>query len=369
MTQKPVFILEKMKEAGFEGYFVGGCVRDTLLGRPVHDWDMTTSAMPEETMQVFSKCVPTGLKHGTVTVVENGEMYEVTTFRSDGVYLDGRHPENVTFVRNLREDLSRRDFTVNAMAMDEKGNITDLFGGREDLHNKLLRCVGEPEKRFREDALRMLRALRFSAQLEFQIEEKTYAAMGVCAENCKALSAERVREEVEKTLLSKHPEKVEEMARLGLLTSVEVEKTGSLESLKNLPPLREIRWAAFFRACPEAKWETFRLDRKTGETAQRSAQCAGEAKTELDWKRLISQSGEAVGLCTAALDGAEDTVRKILNSGDCLFLKDLAVGGRDFPHLQGREVGEMLQRLLEHVLVHPRDNEKFRLLALAKKKQ
>ena len=365
--KRPVFVLEKLKNAGYEAYFVGGCVRDTLLGREVHDWDMTTSATPEETMTVFSKCVPTGLKHGTVTVLEQGEMFEVTTFRCDGEYLDGRRPENVTFVRDLKEDLSRRDFTVNAMAMDADGNITDLFEGREDLQNKIIRCVGDAETRFREDALRMLRALRFSAQLGFSIEGRTYAAIRRCAVLSSALSAERVRDEVEKTLLSPDPGAVTEMIRLGLLSAFGLSGSPDLTALEQLPAEKTIRWAAFFRACRSANWEDFRLDKKTGQTAQSSAMLSGSAKTELQWKRLISRHGADTARCTAALDGAEETVNQLLDCGDCLFLSDLAVSGKDFPGLQGREVGNTLHRLLEHVLEHPEDNQKETLLVLAEK--
>ena len=366
MTHRPIQILKKLENAGFEAYFVGGCVRDTLLGRPVHDWDITTSALPEETMSVFEKCVPTGLQHGTVTVVEGGEMYEVTTFRTEGAYLDGRHPESVRFVRNLREDLSRRDFTVNAMAMDAQGNLTDLFGGREDLEKKMLRCVGDPETRFREDALRMLRALRFSAQLGFSVEEKTALAVKACAALSAALSVERVREEMEKTLCSAQPEKVTEMAELGLLCAAGVENVEDLSFAKTLPTEKTVRWAAFFRACPDAGWEALRLDKKTGQTAKKSAELCGTAVTRLQWKKLISRYGEDVAHCTAALDGT-DYVEEILRSGECLFLKDLAVSGGDFPHMEGRQVGRLLQGLLDHVLEVPRDNSREVLLTLAGK--
>ena len=168
---RPDLILKTLEDAGFAACFVGGCVRDTLLGRPVHDWDVTTSALPEEIMALFPRCIPTGIKHGTVTVLLNGESFEVTTFRRDGAYHDGRHPDGVVFVPNLTEDLARRDFTINAMAMHLDGSITDCFDGKADLKRGIIRCVGDPERRFREDALRMLRALRFSAQLGFQIED------------------------------------------------------------------------------------------------------------------------------------------------------------------------------------------------------
>ena len=165
---RPDELLKTLEQAGFEACFVGGCVRDTLLGRPVHDWDITTSALPEQTMALFPRCIPTGLKHGTVTVLLNGESFEVTTFRKDGAYHDARHPDEVTFVPRLEEDLARRDFTINAMAMHLDGSITDCFHGREDLQSGVIRCVGDPDLRFQggcaADAARLalFRAARLS---------------------------------------------------------------------------------------------------------------------------------------------------------------------------------------------------------------
>ena len=176
------YVLTTLEAAGFEAYCVGGCVRDLLLRRTPGDWDMTTSARPEQTMALFGNCaLPTGLKHGTVTVCSGMNRVETTTFRTDGAYADHRHPEQVTFTDSLQEDLSRRDFTVNAMAMELAGRLHDPFHGREDLKNGVLRCVGEPEKRFSEDALRILRCLRFAAVLDFTVERETAAAM----ENCR----------------------------------------------------------------------------------------------------------------------------------------------------------------------------------------
>lgn len=354
-------VLNQLQAAGYEAYFVGGCVRDGLLGRPVHDWDITTSALPEQVMKVFPKCVPTGEKHGTVTVLMEGESFEVTTFRSDGVYLDSRHPERVTFVPNLREDLQRRDFTINAMAMDLAGNVIDPFGGRADLELRVIRCVGDPETRFREDALRMLRAIRFSAQLGFSIAPETLAAIKTSAANCRHLSAERVRDEMEKTLLSDRPDAVLQMADLRLLTAVGIERVKPCD-LASLPKDRAARWAGFFRACPESNWQTLRLDKKTGATASRAAQIAFTCKTRLDWKKLISREGGDTACCAAALTGDTETVSEILSSGECLNLAQLAVSGKDFPELSGKAVGERLARLLDHVLEHPEDNKKEILL-------
>ena len=166
-------VIDRLTQNGYEAYIVGGCVRDSLLGLTVSDFDITTSAKPEKVIELFEKTVPTGIKHGTVTVMIGNEPIEVTTFRTEGVYNDSRHPEDVEFVSDIREDLSRRDFTVNAIAYNEKTGIVDLFGGMSDLENKILRAVGDPEKRFREDALRILRLFRFASQLGFEIEENT----------------------------------------------------------------------------------------------------------------------------------------------------------------------------------------------------
>lgn len=192
---KAMPVLQTLEDAGFEAYFVGGSVRDVLLHRHVHDVDITTSAYPEEVKELFDKSIDTGIKHGTVTVLYGGESYEITTFRTESGYQDFRRPDHVTFVQNLDEDLKRRDFTINALAMDMHGDIVDLFNGIEDLKNHIIRAVGNPEKRFHEDALRMMRAVRFMSQLEFKLEGKTEQAIKDNHELLKKISVERIREE------------------------------------------------------------------------------------------------------------------------------------------------------------------------------
>ena len=202
MLQKARNVLRRLESAGHQAYLVGGCVRDLLRGVTPHDCDITTSARPEEVLALFEGfAIPTGLQHGTVTVREGGEHFEVTTFRADGVYSDHRRPDSVTFSESLQEDLQRRDFTVNAMAMDLRGQLHDLHGGAEDLQKGIIRCVGEPRKRFEEDALRIMRGLRFAAVLGFAIEEETAAAMERCAPLLRHIAAERLREEMEKLLV------------------------------------------------------------------------------------------------------------------------------------------------------------------------
>ena len=206
LPEKVKFIIDTIMEAGYEAYAVGGCVRDSLLGRTPNDWDITTSASPYQVKELFRRTLDTGIKHGTVTVMLDKEGFEVTTYRIDGEYEDGRHPKEVTFTRNLTEDLKRRDFTINAMAYNEKDGLVDIFGGLEDIRCKMIRCVGNPLERFSEDALRMMRAVRFSAQLGYRIEEETSNAIRVLAPDLKKISAERIQTELVKLLTSPHPD-------------------------------------------------------------------------------------------------------------------------------------------------------------------
>lgn len=208
IPEKAGFILEKLREHGFEGYVVGGCVRDSILGRVPGDWDITTSARPEEVKRIFRRTVDTGIAHGTVTVMVGGEGFEVTTYRVDGKYEDHRHPEHVSFTPNLEEDLKRRDFTINAMAYNPDTGIVDLFDGMGDIRRRCIRCVGDPVERFTEDALRMLRGVRFAGQLGFEVGKETLAAARECAHTITNVSAERIRVEVTKLLLSAQPEKL-----------------------------------------------------------------------------------------------------------------------------------------------------------------
>ena len=212
-------IIHTLEQAGHEAYAVGGCVRDALLGLEPDDWDITTSAEPEEVKALFHRTIDTGIKHGTVTVRMDGKSFEVTTYRIDGKYEDGRHPEEVTFTKSLEEDLKRRDFTINAMAYNDSTGIVDLFGGQDDLREKMIRCVGDPLERFSEDALRMMRAVRFAAKLDFSIEEETKKAISELKDNLSKVSAERIQVELTKLITSDHPEQLRTLYETGL-TSV-----------------------------------------------------------------------------------------------------------------------------------------------------
>ena len=209
-------ILDKLSDAGYEAYVVGGCVRDSLLGDVPHDWDITTNALPLQVKELFRRTVDTGLQHGTVTVMIGDEGYEITTYRTDGQYSDGRHPDKVTFVPNLEEDLKRRDFTINAMAYNERAGLVDLFGGTDDLKNGRIRCVGKAEDRFSEDALRMMRAIRFAARFGFSMDPDVRSAIVKLSSTLSKVSAERITSEFIGLLTSDHPEMIKDMYETGL---------------------------------------------------------------------------------------------------------------------------------------------------------
>ena len=228
-------ILRVLEDHGYEAFVVGGCVRDSLLGRNPNDWDITTSALPLQVKALFRRTIDTGLKHGTVTILMDGEPFEVTTYRVDGEYLDGRHPSEVTFTASLQEDLQRRDFTINAMAYSEKKGLQDLFGGLPDLEKGLIRAVGDPAKRFGEDALRIMRAVRFAAQLGYEVEADTVQAMKELAPTLSKISAERIAAELEKLLVSPHPEKLKMAYECGITAVILPEFDRCMETAQNNP--------------------------------------------------------------------------------------------------------------------------------------
>ncbi len=235
VPKKAQQIISALQEQGYDAYVVGGCVRDSLLHRFPADWDITTSAKPEEVKKIFKRTVDTGLQHGTVTVLLGKEAFEVTTYRIDGEYEDSRHPKEVIFTGNLEEDLKRRDFTINAMAYNDRAGLVDIFGGQEDLENHVVRCVGEPEERFTEDALRILRAVRFSAQLGFSIEEGTRKAARTLAHTLEHISAERIQAELVKLLISPYPQYLGTAWELGLTKIFLPEFDREMETPQNNP--------------------------------------------------------------------------------------------------------------------------------------
>ncbi len=235
MPQGAKYIIKELTESGYEAYIVGGCVRDSILGRNPSDWDITTSARPEDVKKLFRRTIDTGIQHGTVTVMLKDESYEVTTYRIDGEYTDHRRPDAVTFTDNLSQDLMRRDFTINAMAYNDDKGVIDIYGGLEDLKSKKIRCVGEPDDRFDEDALRIMRAVRFAAQLGFTIDEATSRAATGHTEELNKVSAERIETELTKLLISPHPELLITMYELGIMDVILPELSRCFETPQNNP--------------------------------------------------------------------------------------------------------------------------------------
>lgn len=235
IPEKVRWILDRLEENGFEGYAVGGCVRDSMMGREPGDWDITTSAKPDEVKRIFQRTIDTGIAHGTVTVMIGGDGFEVTSYRVDGEYKDHRHPKQVAFTPNLEKDLMRRDFTINAMAYNPKTGIVDLFDGMKDIERKCIRCVGNPVERFSEDALRMLRGVRFAGQLGFEIEDETLRAIRTCSHTITNVSAERIRVELTKLLMSEQPEKLLLAEKTGLCQSFFPELTTMLHTEQRNP--------------------------------------------------------------------------------------------------------------------------------------
>lgn len=376
MKAPPKYVLNilcALDSAGHRAVLAGGCVRDSLLGRRPSDWDIASSASPEEVLALFPRCVPTGIKHGTVTVLSGGGSVEVTAFRAEGGYSDHRRPDSVSFGCPLEADLARRDLTVNAMAMDAAGEITDPFGGRDDLRRRLLRCVGEPERRFDEDALRMLRTVRFSAQLGFEIEPRTLEAIRALAHLASGLSAERVRDELLKTLRSPAPGLVWQLVDLGLLGACLAPGDASAprEALDVLPIYA--RLAHFCRGLELGGYimstdrflAALRFD---GETLRRTASAVEVLKSgSRDWKRLLRGHGEAAVLAAHPKTRA---LRAVLRSGECWELSSLAIGGRELAALgySGPELGRELRRLLDHVIDYPADNRADILCKLVERK-
>lgn len=420
-------ILETLQGAGFEAYIVGGCVRDALLGREPHDWDITTSALPHEVKELFPRTIDTGLQHGTVTVMCGRTGYEVTTFRVDGVYEDGRHPKEVTFTPSLAEDLKRRDFTINAMAYDGKGGLIDLFGGQQDLADGIIRAVGDPLQRFSEDALRIMRAIRFSAQLGYEIDGATLEAASALAPNLRKISAERIRDELEKTLMSDRPDYLRTAWQAGITKEFLPEFDACMETPQNNPHhcytvgehilkgvslvrkdkvlrlamllhdigkpacrttddkgidhfyhhadvghgmaqtiLKRLKYdnATIRKVLPLVKWHDIQI-RLTEPAVRKAIVKIGEDLfpflLEVKQADMLSQSTYQREEKQRILDTVSSMYARIIERGDCLSLRDLAVNGSDLIELgikPGREVGTILAQMLEDVLNVPEHNDK-----------
>lgn len=414
LPEKVKYILETIMEAGYEAYAVGGCIRDSILGRIPDDWDITTSADPYQIKELFGRTIDTGIKHGTVTVMLDKEGFEVTTYRIDGEYEDGRHPKEVTFTANLIEDLKRRDFTINAMAYNETNGLVDAFHGLEDMEQKVIRCVGCAKERFREDALRMMRAVRFSAQLGCRIEAETAKAMKALAANLSQISAERIQAELTKLALSPHPEYLRIAYETGITAVVlpefdclmETEQKSpcyyqnigeyTLQAMKEAAPERTLRFALLFHALGEEMTGKIMRRLKFDNEAvtivtklvrfhdfevipvppnvRRAMMITGEEIFPLLLKvkkaKLQAQKESERIEKEVQLQAVYEVYEKVLQEGQCVSLKTLQVSGQDLIECcdmkPGRELGEMLRQLLEQVIEEPERNSRECLLDTAR---
>ena len=431
LPEKVNMIISTLQTHGYEAYAVGGCVRDSILGRIPDDWDITTSATPLETKQLFKRTFDTGIEHGTITVLIDKEAFEVTTYRVDGKYEDSRHPSEVTFTRSLREDLLRRDFTINAMAYNDAEGLVDIFGGIEDLQNKTIRCVGNARERFGEDALRILRAVRFAAQLGFEIEEETREGIIELAPTLANISAERIQVELIKMLVSPNPGLLRTAYELGITKVIlrefdELMKTTqetphhmytvgehTLKAIESVRPDKILRLTMLFHDIAKPKMKT--IDEKgVAHFKMHDVEGVGMTKTILrrlkfdndtlgkvtklvqfhDYRipaepkrvrRAMNKIGEELfpyylEVRTADTLAQSEYLREeklqnirdmkvcyheILEKKECVSLKDLAVTGSDLiadGMKPGKEIGFVLNQLLEMVLENPQLNTKARLL-------
>lgn len=424
-------ILNIINENGFEAYIVGGCVRDALLGREPNDWDITTSATPEEIKGLFKRTVDTGIKHGTVTVLEGKEGYEVTTYRIDGEYEDGRHPKQVQYTKSLEEDLKRRDFTINAMAYHPTEGIVDLFDGQKDLDNKIIRCVGNAEERFSEDALRMMRAIRFAAQLGYSIEEKTFEAIKNLAPTLSKISEERIQVEMVKLLVSDNPDFFRLFYETGLTkvflpefdVAIETEQNHPhhmysvgehiLQSLKYIAPTKEYRIAMLFHdiAKPNTitideegithfyghphlsakmskeilqrlKFDNHTIDLVYGYVNYHDFQIEQNEKSvrkqihkigeeffpglfDVNYADIMAQSMYLREEKLLRVENLRKIYEKVSLEKQPISIKELAVNGKDLIEAgikPGKEMGDILNQMLEDVLDEPAHNDKAYLL-------
>jgi tRNA nucleotidyltransferase (CCA-adding enzyme) len=396
-------ILEQLEKAGYPAYIVGGCVRDSILGRRPTDWDVTTKAKPFQVKELFRRTIDTGIEHGTVTIMIGKEGYEVTTYRIDGLYEDSRHPKEVTFTEDLKEDLRRRDFTINAMAYNRNEGLIDVFGGKEDMKKQWIRAVGNPRERFQEDALRMMRALRFSAQLGYEIENQTKKAIIEMANDLEKISAERIQMELLKLLVSPHPEMLKEAYDLGVtkvilpeFDEIMFEKSQGekiLQMLRIVPANKIYRLVALFHKmeksnviaiCKRLKMDnatikmvgtlvsyfTFQLEPKEAMIRKAIVEIGQDAYPYLYvLKKAKLQVEEKVGLEEETLEKVNEMYKMICERKDCLSLQTMNFTGKDLLALglkPGKKVGEILYSLFEIVLEDPKKNTKEELEKIAK---
>lgn len=374
------YIIETLQKNGYDAFAVGGCVRDMLNGDTPHDFDITTSAEPETVMSLFEKTVPTGIKHGTVTVIINGVPNEVTTYRTDGEYRDHRRPDSVIFVKSLREDLARRDFTVNAMAYNKRDGLKDFFSGREDIENRILRAVGEPGRRFYEDALRIMRLFRFSSVLGFDIEENTLKAALEYAPTLKSVSAERIYSELLKTLCGKNPAALKPLTDIGGLGFLGVNTSPDYGILPLLGSADTKLFAFLFSGGADvtAALDFLKVPNKTKKAAQDMLTLLNMPfpKTKPEIKEMLYLTSppsaenyfdyrSAYGKDCAA---SRDMLTEIIKNGEPYRISDLKIGGSDLKKcgISGIAIGETLEKLRRSVLKNPELNTRSELIKAVK---
>ncbi len=380
-------ILRVLNKNGYEAYIVGGCVRDMILGRKPGDWDITTSAKPEETKKCFSHTYDTGIKHGTITVLLGDDSYEITTYRIEGEYTDCRHPDEVVFTRDIHEDLLRRDFTMNAIAYHPEEGFIDPFGGVKDIEDKTIRGVGCAEERFREDALRMLRAVRFAAQLGFTVEDETWRALRDNAPLITKISAERIREELQKLIMSPRPEKINFLAESGLTEHISKPLADVLknygnetaEELSRAEAETALRWAVFLKRLGEKEAEKLmkglKFDTKTlrAVTAVIAEGKNGASSDRYAIKKTAEKLGDEVytlflKYSMAAGDENAKTAEEamgiyneIKDMDECINMKQLKINGSDLKKMgvkDGKLIGEILKAALDEAQKDNDNNKK-----------
>lgn len=377
-------LMEILCENGEESYVVGGSLRDFMLGKVPKDYDMATSSLPSRTLSIFSDCgyrtLETGIRHGTVTVISEGKPVEITTFRVDGGYTDGRHPDSVSFTSSIEEDLARRDFTVNAMAYNDGVGLIDLFGGEEDLKQGIIRTVGEAEKRFEEDALRIMRAFRFSAALDFEIEEKTLRGAKVCRGGLKNIARERIGAEFISLICAPAPERViGQMREYGILPFVVgdfVPLRNAEAALQKLPNAPECRLGALFYDCSENVLRQILSELKCSNKQKKGAVTVAKlAKrqilTSADAAHLKADGGEYACFAleaSIALGFSPSEARNLYRGSTApCGIAELKISGAEIAKLgvKGKEIGLTLEYLLDKTLENPLLNDREKLIELA----
>ncbi len=373
-------VIRRLEQAGFEAWAVGGCVRDLFLGRTPKDYDLTTSARPEQVAELFESTIYTGKQFGGVTVVLSAMRLEVTTYRTESRYTDSRHPEKVAFAQSIEEDVSRRDFTIGAICLHPERGVYDPFNGRQDIQNRLLRCVGRPEGRFAEDALRILRAFRLAAELGFTIEAQTLAAAKALAPSVQKVAAERIAGELCRLLLSPSPQLLQDLLQAGGLAHLGLHACGQLTPLNTCPQILPVRLALLLVLCgaqPRQVCASLRLSNKLSrETAACVAILTNPAHPQdaLWLKQRLAEMPPAllVGAlqARAVQTGVEADLTRlevILQAGEPYLLRHLAIDGHSLlaMGLPAQRIGGLLTTLLEHVRKNPADNTPTTLQRLA----